>query len=102
MLKSVALGHSLVKEIGGQSIVLFAVYGLKLAPFREETGTSGAEAHYFSILVARLKRLRKKPDRARKHAPGAKAQVDYIAFAPGINPRPTLKPSFSATCEVAP
>src|SRR5579863_8720907 len=28
----------------------------------------------------------------------AKAQVNYIAFAPGINPRPTLT-SFSATCK---
>jgi hypothetical protein len=39
-----------------------------------------------------------KSDRAGKHAPGAKAHDDYIAFAPGINPRPTLKPSFSAAC----
>jgi hypothetical protein len=35
-------------------------------------------------------------NRAGKHAPGAKALDDYIAFAPGINPRPTLKPGFSA------
>jgi hypothetical protein len=34
-----------------------------------------------------------------KHTSGAKAQVDYIAFTPGINPRPTLKPSFSAACK---
>jgi hypothetical protein len=46
-----------------------------------------------------LKRLRKKSDGAGKHAPGAKAHDDYIAFAPGINPRPTLKPSFSAACK---
>jgi hypothetical protein len=25
---------------------------------------------------------------------GAKAHDDYIAFTPGINPRPTLKPEF--------
>jgi hypothetical protein len=30
---------------------------------------------------------------------GAKAHVDYIAFTPGINPRPTLKPTFSAACK---
>jgi hypothetical protein len=29
---------------------------------------------------------------------GAKAHDDYSAFTPGINPRPTLKPSFSAAC----
>jgi hypothetical protein len=29
-----------------------------------------------------------------KHTSGAKAQVDYIAFTPGINPRPTLKTEF--------
>ena len=34
-----------------------------------------------------------------KHTSGAKAHADYIAFTPGINPRPTLKPSFSAACE---
>jgi hypothetical protein len=39
-------------------------------------------------------RLRKKPDRAGKHARGAKAHDDYIAFAPGINLRPTQKPEF--------
>jgi hypothetical protein len=30
---------------------------------------------------------------------GLKAHDDYIAFTPGINPRPTLKPSFSAACK---
>ena len=34
-----------------------------------------------------------------KHTSGAKAHVDYIAFRPGINHRPTLKPSFSAACK---
>ncbi len=42
--------------------------------------------------------LKPVPFRERRRTPGAKAHDDYIAFAPGINPRPTLKPSFSAAC----
>jgi len=34
-----------------------------------------------------------------KHAAGAKAHIDLIAFMPGVNPRPTAPMSFSASCE---
>jgi hypothetical protein len=37
-----------------------------------------------------------------KHTSGAKAHDDYIAFRPGINPRPTLKPGSSAACKARP
>jgi hypothetical protein len=37
--------------------------------------------------------LKPVPFRERRRTPGAKAHGDYIAFAPGINPRPILKPS---------
>jgi hypothetical protein len=33
---------------------------------------------------------------------GAEAHVDSIAFMPRINPRPTSKRSFSASCEAVP
>ena len=33
-----------------------------------------------------------------KHTSGAKARVDSVAFVPGINPWPTARRSFSATC----
>jgi hypothetical protein len=37
-----------------------------------------------------------------KHTSGAEALVDLIGFMPGINPRPTARTSFSASCEVVP
>jgi hypothetical protein len=38
---------------------------------------------------------------AKHNTSGAKAHVDYITFTPGINPRPTLKPSGSKAAEKA-
>ncbi len=43
-----------------------------------------------------LKRLRKNSGLGEKHTSGAKARDDYMTSMPGINPRPTLKQSFSA------
>jgi hypothetical protein len=40
--------------------------------------------------------------KAEKHTSGAKARVDSIGLMPGINPRPTARMSFSASCKVAP
>jgi hypothetical protein len=37
-----------------------------------------------------------------KHTSGAEALVDLIGFMPGINPRPTARTSFSASCEAVP
>ena len=37
-----------------------------------------------------------------KQTSGAEARIDSIALTPGINPRPTLNASFSASCEVMP
>jgi hypothetical protein len=34
-----------------------------------------------------------------KQTSGAKGRVDFIAFTPEINLRPTLKPRFSAACK---
>ncbi len=53
---------------------------------------------YCRLKVVGMKE-RKDVPLAGNHAPGAKAHDDYIAFVPGINPRPTLKPSFSAACK---
>ena len=55
----------------------------------EMKGQSGTEALAFDDGVGRI---------SEEHTSGAKAHADYIAFTPGINPRPTLKPSFSAAC----
>jgi hypothetical protein len=37
-----------------------------------------------------------------KHTSVAKATAYFIGFIPGINPRPTTRMSFSASCEVMP
>jgi len=37
-----------------------------------------------------------------KHTSGPKGRVDSATFMPGMNPRPTSKPSFSAAFEVVP
>ena len=34
-----------------------------------------------------------------KQASGPKGRIDFIAFTPEINLRPTLKPGFSAACK---
>ena len=46
-----------------------------------------------------LKRLRKTRDRAKSIPRGLKPTMIYMTFMPGINPRPTLKQSFSAACK---
>jgi hypothetical protein len=37
-----------------------------------------------------------------KHTSGPKGRIDSAAFMPGINPRPTSRQHFSASCEAVP
>src|ERR1035438_5669368 len=39
--------------------------------------------------------------KSEKHTSGAKAPIDSIGFMPGINPRPTARMCFSASCSVS-
>jgi len=38
----------------------------------------------------------------KKHTSAAKATAHFADFVPGINPRPTARAGFSASCEVGP
>ncbi len=41
-------------------------------------------------------------EKPEKHTSGPKGPIDLLGFIPGINPRPTARTSFSASCEAVP
>ncbi|MGA2349035.1 MAG: hypothetical protein ABSF70_01265 [Terracidiphilus sp.] len=63
----------------------------------------GAKPASILRFAARLKSLRKKAgflgEKTELHTSGAKAPADFIGLMPGINPRPTARPRFSAASE---
>ncbi len=70
----------------------------------EQDPASGAKAHrpHAGSIVGVNQVAEKLPVAGaipEKHTSGAEARADSIAFAPGINPRPTARTSFSAACK---
>jgi hypothetical protein len=67
---------------------------------------SGAKAHKIAACCGTTEQAAEKGlvlgETRQKHTSGAEALVDLIGFMPGINPRPTARTSFSASCEVVP
>ena len=81
---------------------------MKRALFPSESSShAGAKARSsFASFSARLNSLLKKsldPNRnPEKLVSGAKARVDFSRVMPGMNPRPTARTTFSASCEAVP
>jgi Flp pilus assembly protein TadD len=54
------------------------------------------------MLLKHFGRNQSLSERIERHTSGDKAHNDVMTFAPGINPRPTLNPTFSETREAVP